>query len=133
MQVAVRHCILRRPMARLARLEGVAMITIQKSTEGQEGKARVRFSMPAVDCSGCLYLVGWFDEWDESVFRMEHADDGTWQLSLELDTGCEYQYCFRTSDGRWLSDVATSPTAGPIAARNSFIISADRINAESWV
>jgi 1,4-alpha-glucan branching enzyme len=109
------------------------MITIQKVAEAPNGKARVRFSMPAVDCCGCLYLVGWFDEWDQSVYRMEPAADGGWSLSLELDTGCEYQYSFRTADGRWLSDAAATPSPAPLATRNSFIISSDRINAESWV
>jgi 1,4-alpha-glucan branching enzyme len=101
------------------------MITIQKVPEGKNGKARVRFTMPAVDCCGCLYLVGWFDEWDQSVYRMEPAADGSWSLSLELDTGCEYHYCFRTADGRWLSDASSSPLALPVQARNSFFISAE--------
>ncbi len=101
------------------------MITIQKVAEGQNGKARVRFSMPAVDCCGCLYLVGWFDEWDESVYRMEPAADGGWTLSLELDTGCEYQYAFRTADGRWLSDTTAAPMALATASKNSFVIGSD--------
>ena len=34
--------------------------------------------MPASARRNCLYLVGWFDEWDESVYRMEQKADGSW-------------------------------------------------------
>ena len=101
------------------------MITIQKIAKGQSDKALVRFTMPEIDGCGCLYLVGWFDEWAERVYRMEPASDGGWSLSLELETGCEYQYCFRTADGRWVSDATLAATALATAVRNSFIIGSD--------
>ncbi|HTP01135.1 MAG TPA: hypothetical protein VMJ64_07145 [Anaerolineales bacterium] len=105
------------------------MITIEKVADGPTGKARVRFSMPAVDCCGCLYLVGWFDEWDESVYRMQSGADGSWTLSLELEPGCEYQYCFRTADGRWLTDIEKPAAAISTVPRNSFVIGADGLPA----
>ncbi len=52
------------------------MITVQKLTEGRNDKVRVTFTMPATDNCGCLYLVGWFEERHESVYRMERADVG---------------------------------------------------------
>jgi len=80
------------------------MVTVQKNTRRKVGKVRVTFTMPAMDGCDCLYLVGRFNEWNESVYRMQRADDGTWSLTLELESGREFQYRFRTNDGRWLND-----------------------------
>ncbi len=97
------------------------MITLERTTNG---KVRVTFVMPAIDCCDSLYLVGWFSEWDESVYRMNQAADGTWTLTLELEPGCEYHYHFRTPDGKWLNDPAVPAVSVPIGNRNSFVISA---------
>lgn len=97
------------------------MVTVHKITERKYGKVRVTFVMPAIEGCGCLYLVGKFDEWNESVYRMQCADDGTWSLTLELEPGYEYQYCFRTLDGRWLSDPTPVPASIPFRSENSFV------------
>ncbi len=102
------------------------MITIHKSPKGTNGKVRVTFAMPGNDCCDGLYLVGWFNEWDESVYRMERAADGMWALTLELEPGCEYQYRFRTADGRWLQDTGT-PAPAQFGLNNSFVISSQNI------
>jgi 1,4-alpha-glucan branching enzyme len=101
------------------------MITIHKSTTGKNGKVRVTFAMPAIDCGECLYLVGWFNEWDESVYLMERTTEDSWSLTLELEPGCEYQYRFRTPDGRWLTDASSSATPSKFGLNSSFIISSE--------
>jgi hypothetical protein len=103
------------------------MITIQKNTERSDEKVRVTFTMPAMDGCGCLYLVGWFDEWRESIYRMQRADDGTWRLTLELEPSCDYFYCFRTDDGRWLNDPDVSRAPHPYGSKNLFIISREAL------
>ncbi len=103
------------------------MITIHKSSQGKNGKVRVTFAMPANDCCDGLYLVGWFNEWDESVYRMEREHDGSWSLTLELEPGCEYQYRFRTLDGRWLQDSAATPIPAQFGLNNSFVISSENL------
>ncbi len=75
--------------------------------EVKKGKMRVQFIMPAIDDCDCLYLVGKFDEWPESVYRMERTEDGTWSLVLELEPGCKYQYRYRTDKGIWYTDPLT--------------------------
>ncbi len=103
------------------------MITVQKLTESRNDKVRVTFTLPATDnCGcGCLYLVGWFEEWQESVYRMERAEDGTWSLTLELEPSCEYQYCFRTSEGTRVYDPDVLLVPHPFVPKNSFVISRD--------
>lgn len=80
------------------------MVTIQKSADRKDSKVRVTFTMPAMDGCNCLYLVGRFHEWNESVYRMQRAEDGTWFLTIELESDSEFQYRFRTNDGSWLED-----------------------------
>ncbi len=101
------------------------MITIHKSTRGKNDKVRVTFAMPAIDCCDGLYLVGWFNESDESVYRMEPTPEGAWSLTLELDLGCEYQYRFRTTDGKWLQDPAADPSPTHFGLNNSFLVSGE--------
>jgi 1,4-alpha-glucan branching enzyme len=93
------------------KIKGTLMVTIQKSTKTKGSKVRVTFAMPAIDACDCLYLVGRFNEWNEGVYRMQRADDGTWSLTLELESGREFQYRFRTNDGRWLADPSAPPAS----------------------
>ena len=98
------------------------MVTIQKNIKGRESKVRVSFAMPAiVDGCSCLYLVGRFNEWNESVYRMQRANDGTWSLTLELESGREFQYRFRTNDGRWLNDPAAPHARHPFGSEISLV------------
>lgn len=61
--------------------------------------------MPPIENCDCLYLVGKFaDEWNESVYRMQRADDGTWSLALEVKCDYHYQYRYRTDKGIWYND-----------------------------
>lgn len=92
------------------------MITIQKSTKGKDSKVRVTFKFPAMSDCRCLYLVGNFCEWGESVYRMQQADDGTWSLTLELEPGREFRYRFRTDDGTWLNDPSAPPIFHPFGS-----------------
>lgn len=81
------------------------MVTIQE-TNGR--KVRVTFTMPAMDRCNCLYLVGDFHGWNESVYQMQRASDGTWSITLELELGQRFRYRFRTCDGEWLDDPSGS-------------------------
>ena len=80
------------------------MVMKEKRNTKKNGKVLVTFAMPAMDGCNCLYLVGNFNEWPESVYRMERADYGMWSLALELESGRTYQYRYRTDNGDWLND-----------------------------
>ena len=81
------------------------MVTKQKI---RQRKIRVIFAMPALDDCNSLYLVGRFEEGNESVYRMQRAEDGTWSVALELECGHEYQYRYRTDKGLWQTDLITN-------------------------
>ena len=84
------------------------MLTKQKISKTKIRKTRVTFAMPAINDCSSLYLVGRFNEWGESVYRMQRAEDGTWSLVLELEPGHEYQYRYRTDKGTWHTDPAAN-------------------------
>lgn len=103
------------------------MIKIHENPASKNGKARVTFSMPAIDACERLYLVGWFSESDETVYPMNRTAGGEWALTLELEMGCTYQYRFRTLDGRWMSDPADDPYSARIGLNRSFVLSRDSL------
>jgi 1,4-alpha-glucan branching enzyme len=81
------------------------MVTIHHAKKSNNRPVRVTFTMPALKRCGSLYLIGHFNNCNESVYRMQQADDGSWFITLELETGREYSYGFRTDDGTWLEDM----------------------------
>ncbi len=99
------------------------MIRIHESSASKNGRVRVTFFMPSIDGCERLYLVGWFSEWDESVYPMELNSGGGWSVTLELEEGCTYEYRFRTLDGRWVNDPAGPPAPTRFGLNTSFIVS----------
>ena len=96
------------------------MVIKQKINKRKNRRMRVTFAMPAINGCACLYLVGKFDEWNESVYRMQCTDDGAWSLVLELEPGHEYQYRYRTDKGVWYTDpVANECVPNPDGSNNS--------------
>jgi len=88
----------------------------------KKGRAQVTFTMPAIDGCDCLYLVGDFNDWDETAHPMQRADDGTWSLTLELEPGREFQYRYRTEVGVWHNDPAADAyTPNPYGSDNSIV------------
>ena len=98
------------------------MVTKQKISNSGIRKMRVIFAMPAINGCDCLYLVGNFNKWSESVYRMQCADDGTWSLALELEPGHDYQYRYRTDKGIWHNDpVANGYVPNPDGSESSVV------------
>ena len=88
----------------------------------KNGKVRVTFTMPAIDGCDCLYLVGEFNEWNETAHPMQRADDGAWSLTLELEPGREYQFRYYASDGVWHNDPAADAyVPNPYGSDNSVV------------
>ncbi len=96
------------------------MITKQNTyTTKRNNKILVTFVMPAIDNCACLYLVGKFSDWNESVYRMQRAEDGTWYLALELESDCDYQYRYRTDKGVWYDDPAINQYMSNLDCRDN--------------
>ena len=98
------------------------LFAIDGRQNGGGDKVRVTFSSPPIEGCDSLHLVGWFDEWKESAFPMQRREDGGWELTLELDRGCEYLYRFRTEDGVWLRDPSTPAGSALFGLNTSFYL-----------
>ncbi|MCC6611856.1 MAG: isoamylase early set domain-containing protein [Anaerolineae bacterium] len=94
------------------------MVTKKK----MKSKTQVTFKMPDVEGCGRLYIVGDFNEWDDTTHPMAQAGDGTWSLSIDLEAGHAYEYRYRTDDGRWLNDPdADSSVPNAFGSDNSVV------------
>jgi 1,4-alpha-glucan branching enzyme len=69
-------------------------------------KYSVTFSMPALEGVAELFLVGEFNQWDQSGTPMARDEDGAWSVKLTLEAGRDYQYRYRDSNNTWHNDWA---------------------------
>ena len=76
-----------------------------------KGKVRVTFSMPALDGVTQLYVVGDFNEWNETATPMEKAADGSWSVALTLEGNRAYQYRYFANGQTWHNDWAADAYA----------------------
>jgi 1,4-alpha-glucan branching enzyme len=98
------------------------MVTEQRIDKGDTCVRQVTFSMPAINDCNCLYLVGKFDEWGESVYRMQRTQNGGWSLTLELEPNFEYEYRYRTDKGLWYADpIGNKPVQLPRLPRDKTV------------
>jgi 1,4-alpha-glucan branching enzyme len=63
--------------------------------------------------AGSVQLVGDFTRWQEHPIRMRRDADGTWRVTVELETGV-HQYRFLV-DGQWRDDPES-----PLRVRNPY-------------
>ena len=86
------------------------------------GKVKVTFSMPALEGVTTLYLVGSFNDWNDTATPLVHGADGGWSAALTLEAGWAYQYRFRDQDGGWHNDwAADSYVPNEFGSENSVV------------
>jgi len=69
-------------------------------------KYNVTFTMPALEGVAELFLVGEFNQWNETGTLMQKVKDGTWSVKLTLEGEKDYQYRYRDNNGVWYNDWA---------------------------
>jgi 1,4-alpha-glucan branching enzyme len=67
---------------------------------------KVTFRLSKEDAEGAdsAYLVGDFNDWDEESMPMKTLKSGDFTVTVDLETGREYNYRFKLSGDRWKSD-----------------------------
>ena len=79
----------------------------------------VEFKLVAPDAKE-VYLVGEFNDWNASQYRLRRYKHGTYKKKLQLKPG-RYQYLFLV-DGEWLTDPEhLEKTPNPFGSENSVI------------
>jgi 1,4-alpha-glucan branching enzyme len=68
-------------------------------------------------------LVGEFNSWNESSNPMKKSKDGIFSVSLELETGREYQYRYLLDGSQWVNDDQADKTVPtPLGNENSVVV-----------
>ena len=90
-----------------------------RGTKVNKSQPSTEFTFYAPEASEA-YVVGEFDNWDESKNRMRKFKDGIWKKKIKLKPG-RYEYKFLV-DGQWHNDPDTSKTnPNPYGSENSVV------------
>lgn len=87
--------------------------------------SKVTFSLPAAAAKDAqtVYLVGDFNGWDAQATPMSRLKTGDFKVTLDLETGREYEYRYLIDGRVWENDWAadTYRAAGIPGAENSVV------------
>lgn len=81
-------------------------MSIKKQYVKDKSVCKVTFSLPkkAAASAKTVHLVGEFNNWDEKVTPMKKLKDGSFSITLELETGREYQFRYLIDGIEWEND-----------------------------
>jgi 1,4-alpha-glucan branching enzyme len=82
---------------------------------------KVTFYLPDAIEGEEAYLVGDFNDWSETETPMERLKDGRFKVTLDLESGAEYQFRYLV-DGDWHNDwEADGYAPNPFSGDNSVV------------
>ncbi len=90
----------------------------------KNGKVKVEFTLPDSVAANAesAYLVGDFNNWDETVTPMTRYKNGRVKVALTLEPNCEYQFRYLINGSQWHNDWdADRYVANPFSGDNSVI------------
>lgn len=83
---------------------------------------KVTFSLPAQVQGETVYLVGDFNDWNETATPMKRNKDGSFSATLELPTEQEYQFRYLVNSAEWHNDwEADKYVPNPYSGDNSVV------------
>ncbi|PJF40241.1 MAG: glycoside hydrolase [Chloroflexi bacterium] len=96
------------------------MITKEYAKDGKSCK--VTFELPGDVDAKNVHIVGEFNDWDEDANPMTRQDDGSFTISLELETGRQYRFRYLLDAVRWENDWhADSYIPNPFSSDDSIV------------
>lgn len=83
---------------------------------------KVTFYTPAAIEAETVFLVGDFNEWNETSHPMEKLKDGRFKAMLDLDADKEYQFRYLVNGTEWHNDwEADKYVPNPFSGDNSVV------------
>lgn len=81
-------------------------MSLKKAYAKDKASCKVTFELPeaAAPGSALVYLVGDFNNWNETSTPMKRSDDGVWTIVLSLQSGREYFFRYLIDGQRWEND-----------------------------
>lgn len=97
---------------------------IRKAPSHRAGKVLVTFEFPLDIWAESVHLVGDFNDWNETSLPLTQSrQDEQWRITLELDAGKEYQFCYLVNGTDWHNDWhADKYVPNPHGADNSVVV-----------
>jgi 1,4-alpha-glucan branching enzyme len=77
---------------------------VKKTFNPAENTCKVTFVLPADIKAEAATLCGDFNSWDKSTNPMKKQKDGSFKLSLTLETGRQYAYRYLLAGDQWEND-----------------------------
>jgi len=90
----------------------------------KSGKVKVEFTVPDAVAAGAesIYLVGDFNNWDETATPMTRYKNGKFKVTLDLEPNREYQFRYLVNGTHWHNDWdADRYVANPFSGDNSVV------------
>ena len=85
-------------------------------------EVKVTFSLPAAVQGETVFLVGDFNEWNESATPMKKQKDGSFSVTLNLAKGGEYHFRYLVNGTEWHNDwEADKYVPNPYSGDNSVV------------
>jgi hypothetical protein len=87
---------------------------------------RVAFVYPAKYETKSVHLVGDFNAWNTEAPPLVRSHDGRWQVQLDLEPNCEYQFRYLVNGSIWENDAESDGHASnPFGSDNSIVSTAN--------
>ncbi|MFN8528933.1 MAG: isoamylase early set domain-containing protein [Anaerolineae bacterium] len=87
---------------------------------------KVTFSLPASVQGDTVHLVGDFNGWDEQTTPMKRQKDGSFNITLDLEKGKEYQFRYLVNATDWHNDwEADKYVPNPFSGDNSVVVTTE--------
>ena len=100
-------------------------MSIQKKYLKSRPVCKVTFSLPKTmgETTNKAFVVGEFNDWSTSATPMKKRKNGRFSTTVDLETGCAYQFRYLLGETRWENDPeADGDTPTPFGdSRNSVI------------
>lgn len=86
-------------------------------------EVKVTFSLPAAVQGETVFLVGDFNQWNESATPMKQQKDGSFSVTLNLAKGEEFQFRYLVNGTEWHNDwEADKYVPNPYSGDNSVVV-----------
>ena len=83
--------------------------------------ARVTFSLPNSLWADSIYLVGDFNNWNNTSHPLSLGRDEVWTITVDLELNREYQFRY-LKDGEWMNDNQADAYAQNPYGSDNFVV-----------
>ena len=86
--------------------------------------ARVTFLLPSSIWADSIYLVGDFNDWNQTSHPFRQTNQGMWTFTLDLEVSRRYQFRYKR-DGEWTNDGQADAYIPAGDGQEAFVVETD--------